>query len=148
MRENLSSPRQLNTPNRDEIFKDGLKDSHDAKFQSKKQQPKAKTKSTKVKANSVTVKKNSSTRKRKTMYIPASRKCHDCKEYKSEYRTCEFWFANGTRCRKSYCSDCLKKYNTEEIDYFDKNGHCPLCIRKEQRQKNKCRPNENRRILR
>jgi len=146
--ENVSSPRQLNTPIHDEIFIDGLKDNNDAKFQSKKQQPKIKTKSTKGKTSSITVKKNSSTRKRKSMYIPATRKCHDCKEHKSEYRTCEFWFANGTRCRKSYCSDCLKKYSTEEIDCFDKNGHCPLCIRKEQRQKNKCRPNEHRRTLR
>ncbi len=55
-----------------------------------------------------------------------ARKCHSCKESTTEHSLCGYWFANGNRCRKTFCGNCLAKYKMEISDRDD--WHCPSCL--------------------
>ena len=57
-----------------------------------------------------------------------TKKCHHCKELKSQFSTCGYWFANGNRCKKVFCHDCALIYNMEPSDTDD--WHCPSCLGK------------------
>lgn len=54
-----------------------------------------------------------------------SRRCHDCKSATTYFRRCHYWFLNGTKCKRTFCSKCLiSKYGCtdEEGEYWDSNN--------------------------
>jgi hypothetical protein len=56
-----------------------------------------------------------------------TRKCHHCKEVTTDFFTCRYWFPSGTKCKKSFCDNCLEIYKVEGLDKDD--WHCPSCLK-------------------
>jgi hypothetical protein len=56
-----------------------------------------------------------------------TRKCHQCKEIRVDYFTCGYWFANGNRCKKVFCSLCIATYDDIKGSNAD-DWHCPSCL--------------------
>ena len=80
------------------------------------------------------------------------RKCHQCKVNGTEYRLCHFWFMNGTKCRKTYCKNCLiniygltQDFNTilSDLEWYCPSYlgtcTCPPCVKHRQRAKRPAR---------
>jgi hypothetical protein len=61
---------------------------------------------------------------------PRSRQCHYCSTWSRIYRQCEFWFDNGTQCRKSFCLKCLRGNPDfeQEANSMDDQWQCPSCL--------------------
>ena len=59
-----------------------------------------------------------------------SRQCHYCSTWSRIHRQCEFWFDNGTQCRKSFCLKCLRGNPDfeQEANSMDDQWHCPSCL--------------------
>lgn len=47
------------------------------------------------------------------------RKCHYCKVATTRFRRCHFWFANGTKCGKTFCKVCLMTTYAESSSDWD-----------------------------
>ena len=107
-------------------------------IESEKNDPTSNTR--KKKATSPASSESSSTKKRKTGNSSKKmrktqnqiRKCHQCKVNGTEYRLCHFWFMNGTKCRKTYCKNCLINLYGLTQDFntilSDTEWHCPSCL--------------------
>lgn len=57
------------------------------------------------------------------------KKCHDCKQLTTNFRSCHYWTLTG-KCKKKYCIDCLSsKYPlTMDDAKNDLDWHCPSCL--------------------
>ena len=57
----------------------------------------------------------------------AGRKCHFCKELKTDYLACTYWFITGKRCKKTFCQDCIQSQphfkHVASVDF-----QCPACL--------------------
>mmetsp|Transcript_12757 Transcript_12757/g.16661 ORF Transcript_12757/g.16661 Transcript_12757/m.16661 type:complete len:513 (-) Transcript_12757:142-1680(-) len=57
-----------------------------------------------------------------------SKRCHFCGEMKTNFLNCMYYHINGTKCKNSYCKDCLSEHFPDHpktsIDEF----HAPCCL--------------------
>lgn len=71
-------------------------------------------------------------RKAKKVKVKSSnkvgKKCHHCKETKTEYFSCGYWFVNGNKCKKHFCQECIAIYDVKGFHADD--WHCPSCLKK------------------
>ena len=77
---------------------------------------------------------------------PSKKKCHDCRNATTRYRSCSYWKLTG-KCKKSFCIDCLSSKYTLGDDVksptnedgvsldeiimcaaLDAEWHCPSCL--------------------
>ncbi len=68
------------------------------------------------------------TKKAKKVKNNVGKKCHHCKETKTEYYSCGYWFVNGNKCKKYFCQECIAIYDVKGFHADD--WHCPSCLKK------------------
>ena len=56
------------------------------------------------------------------------KKCHHCKEVKTDTFLCNYWFITGNKCKKYFCKECLRLYDDQGSNSED--WHCPSCLKK------------------
>lgn len=84
------------------------------------------------------------------------RKCHNCKVSNNEYLRCNFFFANGNKCGKIYCKECMiGTYSLADFEASsrDHEWHCPsctgickctVCVKERERTKKRASTSERR----
>jgi hypothetical protein len=95
-------------PDDDSIRPDGVASSDVSNYPSKKQQhhqPSHQERHERPKA--APLKPAPTSYKYKPM--PAPKRCHNCKSYKTKFLKCQYMLPTGNKCGKYYCSECLER---------------------------------------